>query len=116
MYYSVDWKEDFVIYLVAKPETILKRIIQRGSLDQVRKEWNERDIDYLKRVLSNYEKMLISSNDRNKVFIVDTEGLTTEELLKKIEDLITQITGYSFKKVQKTPPTQINLLNFINET
>jgi deoxyadenosine/deoxycytidine kinase len=116
MYYSVDWKEDFVIYLVAKPETILKRIIQRGSLDQVRKEWNERDMDYLKRVLSNYEKMLISSNDRNKVFIVDTEGLTTEELLKKIEDLITQITGYSFKKVQKTPPTQINLLNFINET
>ena len=30
-YNSIEWKEDYIIYLTAKPDTILKRIIQRHS-------------------------------------------------------------------------------------
>ncbi|MHA1391560.1 MAG: deoxynucleoside kinase, partial [Promethearchaeota archaeon] len=41
MYKSVKWKEDYVVYLTAETDTILKRIIQRGSIDNTRKDWNE---------------------------------------------------------------------------
>ena len=46
-YNSIKWREDYIIYLSAEPDTILKRIIQRGSIEKIRKEWNENDKKYL---------------------------------------------------------------------
>ena len=113
MYKSVDWKEHYIIYLIAEPNTILRRIIQRGAIDKSRKEWNEYEKKYLLTILSYYNQFLISKNQKEQVFIIDTEGLNEEQVLEKIIDLITELTGYSFKKVVESPSTQMNLFKFL---
>ena len=112
-YNSVKWREDLVIYLTAKPNTILRRIIQRGSLEIIRKEWNEGERDYLLKILSYYNQMLLSKRDKKKVFIIDTDELTPEEVLKEIEQIITDLSGYVFMKLIKQPSTQMNLIRFL---
>ncbi|MFX0104921.1 MAG: deoxynucleoside kinase, partial [Candidatus Hodarchaeota archaeon] len=57
-YNSIHWKEDYIFYLYAKPNTILKRIVQRGSLEKIRREWNEEDKEYLLKILSYYKQYL----------------------------------------------------------
>ena len=113
MYNSVDWREDYVIYLTAEPDTILKRIYQRGSLEVIRKEWNEHKRDYLLKILSYYDDFLISGNNKTKILVINTEHLLQEDVIKKIEELITQLSGYSFKKIEKPPSTQTTLKNFV---
>jgi len=113
MYKSVEWRENHIIYLNAKPETILKRIIQRGSLEKIRKEWNETERKYLQTILSYYNQFLLSKDIKEKVIIIDTDTSTPEEVLEKIETIITDLSGYSFKKIVETPSTQMNLLNFL---
>jgi len=112
-YNSVKWKEDYIIYLTAKPNTILRRIIQRGSLEKIRREWNEREKDYLLKILSFYNQMLLSKRDKKKVFIIDTDELSPEEVLKEVEEKITDISGYLFRKLLKQPSTQMNLIRFL---
>ncbi len=112
-YNSVKWKEDYIIYLTAKPNTILRRIIQRGSLEKIRREWNEREKDYLLKILSFYNQMLLSKRDKKKVFIIDTDELSLEEVLKEVEEKITDISGYLFRKLLKQPSTQMNLIRFL---
>jgi len=109
-YNSVKWKEDYIIYLTAKPDTILKRIIQRGSLEKIRKDWNEKEKDYLLKILSYYDQMLLS---KKEPLIIDTNRLTPEDVLKKFEQIITDLSGYSFRKIEKSPPTQMNLARFL---
>ncbi len=116
MYYSVDWREDYIIYLTATPETIMKRIIQRGSLEKIRKEWNEDRKDYLQRVLYYYDKLLISKDENNRVHVINTENLNQEEALLLVEEMISSLTGYSFKKIDKQPPTQMTLMKFIKNS
>jgi len=113
MYNSVDWREDYVIYLTAEPDTILKRIYQRGSLEEIRKEWNEHKRNYLLKILSYYDDFLISKTDKTKILMINTEHLLLAEVIKKIEELISQLTGYSFKKIEKPPSTQMTLINFL---
>ncbi|MHA1500181.1 MAG: deoxynucleoside kinase, partial [Promethearchaeota archaeon] len=113
MYNSVDWRENYIIYLTAEPDTILKRIYQRGSLEVIRKEWNEHKRDYLLKILSYYDDFLISGNNKTKILMINTEHLSQEDVIKKIEELITQLTGYSFKKLEKPPSTQMTLKNFL---
>jgi len=113
MYNSVDWREDYVIYLTAEPDTILKRIYQRGSLEEIRKEWNEHKRNYLLKILSYYDDFLISKTDKTKILMINTEHLSLEDIIKKIEELISQLTGYSFKKIEKPPSTQMTLTNFL---
>ncbi len=112
-YKSVKWKEDYVIYLSAKPETILKRIIQRGSLDQMRKEWNEFEKDYLLSILSYYNQFLLSQKDKDNLFVIDTDDLDPEDVVFEIEKIILDLTGYSFKKRIKTPKTQMSINKFL---
>lgn len=112
-YNSVKWKEDYIIYLTAKPNTILRRIIQRGSLEKIRTEWNEREKDYLLKILSFYNQMLLSKRDKKKVFIIDTDELSPEEVLKEVEEKITVISGYLFRKLLKQPSTQMDLIRFL---
>jgi deoxyadenosine/deoxycytidine kinase len=112
MYKSVKWKEDYIVYLTAEPNTILKRIIQRGSIDKIRKEWNESDKEYLLKILSYYDQFLLSKTQTKKIFIIDTDKLTTEEVVEEIKKKITNLSGYSFNKHVNPPSTQKNLIDF----
>lgn len=113
MFKSVRWREDYIIYLNACPETILKRIIQRGSLEKIRREWNEYEKAYLIKILSYYEQMLLSQDQSDQLFIIDTEKLLEDDVVEEIEEIITQISGYSFKKLEKIPSTQTTLSDFL---
>jgi thymidylate kinase len=110
---SFKWKEDYIIYLTAEPDTILKRIIQRGSLEKVRMDWNEREKDYLLKILSYYNQMLLSKQEKKEIFIIDTDKLTPEEVLKQVEEIITNLSGYNFIKLIKPSATQMNLTRFL---
>lgn len=112
-YNSVDWKEHYVIYLVAEPNTILKRIIQRGAIDKRREKWNEFEKDYLLEILSYYNQFLLSKNQQDHVFVINTEGLNEDQVLEKIMELVTELTGYSFNKEIESPSTQMNLIKFL---
>jgi len=112
-YKSVDWKEQYIIYLVAEPNTILRRIVQRGAIDKRRKEWNELEKEYLLKILSYYNQFLLSKIQEERVFLINTEGLNEEQVLEKIMELITELTGYSFKKEVDAPSTQMNLIKFL---
>jgi len=109
-YNSIDWKENYIFYLYAEPNTILKRIVQRGSLDKIRREWNEEDKDYLLTILSYYKQFLLP---KENIFMIDTENLVPEVVITKMMNLITEISGYSFEKFEKSIPTQSNILKFL---
>jgi len=109
-YKSIQWKEDFVFYLSAKPDTIMKRIIQRGSLEKFRKEWNEEDKEYLLTILSSYTQFL---STREGVFIVDTEKLNSGEVIEKMKMLITKLSDYTFQRLNTPPTTQMKMNKFL---
>jgi deoxyadenosine/deoxycytidine kinase len=113
MYKSVKWKEDYIIYLTAQPDTILKRIIQRGSIDKIRKEWNEEDKRYLLEILHYYNQFLLSENQTKEVFTIDTDRLTSDEVVEQVKQIITETSGYSFDKFENAPSTQKNLSDFV---
>jgi deoxyadenosine/deoxycytidine kinase len=113
MYKSVKWKEDYIIYLTAQPDTILKRIVRRGSIDTIRNDWNEDDKKYLLDILSYYNQFLYSENKTKKIFTIDTDNLTSEEVVTEIKRIITDTSGYSFDKIDNTPSTQKNLNDFV---
>ena len=109
-YNSIKWKEDYIIYLYATPNTILRRIIQRGSIEAIRLEWNEADKEYLIKILSYYNQFL---SKKHNVFKIDTENLTVEDVIDKIKIIITDLSGYSFDKLEKSETTQMNLNKFL---
>jgi len=113
MYKSVKWKEDYVIYLTAETDTILKRIIQRGSIDKTRKDWNEDDKKYLLEILSYYNQFLFPKNQTKKVFTIDTNNLTTENVIEEIKNIVTDLSGYSFNKYDNYSSTQKKLNDFM---
>ncbi len=111
-YNSIKWKEDYIIYLYANPNTILRRIIQRGSIEAIRLEWNEADKEYLIKILSYYNQFL---SKKQNVFKIETENLTVEDVIDKIKIIIADLSGYSFsfKKLEKSQTTQMNLNKFL---
>ena len=109
-YNSIKWKEDYIIYLYANPNTILRRIIQRGSIEAIRLEWNEADKEYFIKILSYYNQFL---SKKQNVFKIETENLTIEDVIDKIKIIITDLSGYSFKKLEKSQTTQMNLIKFL---
>ncbi len=109
-YNSIIWKEDYIIFLNAEPETILKRIIQRGSLERIRREWNEDDKKYLLKILSFYEQFF---STRKNVFTIDTNDLTPEDIINKIKKILTDLSGYTFEKIKQPSMTQMNLIKFL---
>ncbi len=112
-YNSVNWTEDYIIFLTAEPNTILKRIRERGSLEKVRKEWNEEQKEYLLNVLSYYNQVLLTKEKKDKVFIIKTDTLSQGEVLKQVEDIIYDLSEYSFKKQPRLPTTQMSLNKFL---
>ena len=109
-YNSIKWREDYIIHLTADPEVILKRIVQRGSLDKIRKEWNEDDINYLLSIISFYKQFFSS---KTNIFSIDTNELTPEMIVIKIEEIITELSDYSFEKKKEHSTTQMNLTKFL---
>lgn len=109
-YNSIKWREDYIIHLTAEPEVILKRIVQRGSLDKIRKEWNEDDINYLLGIISFYKQFFSS---KTNIFSIDTNESTPEMIVIKIKEIITELSDYSFEKKNEHSTTQMNLTKFI---
>ncbi len=109
-YKSIEWKENYIFYLSAEPNTIMKRIIQRGSLEKIRKEWNEDDKEYLLRIMSFYKQFLAT---HKSVFTINTEDVTPGDVILEMKALITQLSGYYFDKIEKPISTQMNLLKFL---
>ena len=114
-YKSIEWREDYIIYLTAAADTILKRIIQRGSLEKIRREWNETEKSYLLTILSYYNQFLSSNDIREKVIIIDTDKLTPEQVVEKIQEIFEDLSGYTFKKSIKPPKAQMSLFKFLKE-
>ncbi len=109
-YNSIKWKENYIIYLTAKPDIILKRIIHRGSLDKIRREWNEDDNNYLLTILAYYKQFL---STKSNVFPIDTNDLTPKEVIDIIKKIITDLSDYSFERIEQSPTTQMNLDKFL---
>lgn len=112
-YNSVKWREDYIIYLDADPDMIIKRTIQRGSLEKIRKEWNETEKNYLLNVLTFYNEILFSRKNPEQVFIINTDNLNPRNVLNKVEDIITEVSGYSFNQKLQPSPKQMNLKKFL---
>ncbi len=108
-YNSIKWKENYIIYLTAKPDVILKRIVQRGSLDKIRREWNEDDNNYLLKILAYYKQFL---SNKTNVFPINTNDLSPKEVVDKIKIIITDLSDYSFEKIEQSSTTQMNLDKF----
>ena len=109
-YNSINWKEDYIFYLFADPNIIMKRIFQRGSLEKIRQEWNENDKDYLMNILSYYKQFLSS---KGNVFLIDTNFLTPEQIIEEMKKIITELSDYSFSKLNQSSTRQMNLIKFI---
>ena len=108
-YNSIKWKEDYIIHLTAKADTILRRITQRGSLDKMRREWNEDDKNYLLTILSYYKQFL---STKTKIFPINTNDLTSDEVVIEIKNIITNLSDYTFEKIKQSSTTQMNLDKF----
>ncbi|GAH08300.1 unnamed protein product, partial [marine sediment metagenome] len=89
------------------------RIIRRGSIEKIRRAWNEEEKEYLLKIISFYNQFLLQKKEKNKIFIVNTENLTAEEVLKEVAEIITEISGYYFKKMVKPSATQLSIEGFI---
>ncbi|MBY8989864.1 MAG: deoxynucleoside kinase [Candidatus Lokiarchaeota archaeon] len=109
-YNSIKWKEDYIIYLTAEADTILKRITQRGSLDKMRKEWNEDDKNYLLTIVSYYKQFL---STKTKIFPINTNDLTSDEVVIEIKNIITNLSDYTFEKLEQSSTTQMNLDEYL---
>ncbi len=109
-YNSIQWKEDYIFYLYADPDTTMKRIIQRGSLEKIRREWNEYEKAYLLKILSYYKQFL---STKEEVFMIDTNNITSEEVIDELKMLITDLSDHSFEKLTKLSTTQTNMNKFL---
>ena len=119
LFKSIDWISEFIVYLTADPETIMKRIITRGRIsfekndqaEKQRKKWHERDKDYLLKVLKYYNEFLLSNSRKNKnLTIIPTDNLSPKNTAKKIEKIIFEsITD----KKQIEQGSHLDLTNFL---
>jgi thymidylate kinase len=120
MYKSIDWVPEHIIYLTAEPSIIIKRIVSRGQIslekqdiaEMQRKKWHERDRAYLLKVLKFYDEILLSKENRNKNFsTIQTNELSPSDVVKKIENIIFEISNYSYKR--QFEKSQIDMTKFL---
>ncbi|MBN2155733.1 MAG: deoxynucleoside kinase [Candidatus Lokiarchaeota archaeon] len=81
LFRSVNWYENVMIYLYAKPETLLSRITKRGSLEPDRLQWNEDDINYIKKLEKHYSIQIKKMENKIQIINIDTEGFNLEEVI-----------------------------------
>lgn len=109
MYESVEWHEDFLIYLTATPEVLLKRIAHRGSLDSQRLEWHEEDLAYINRLIEKYEQYFRRYKYDKDLVRIDTTNLTVEQVVKRVDLAIRRKAGLLSADALATPHVQKSL-------
>jgi len=110
LFKSVEWLEKYLIYIYAKPESILERIINRGSLDPTRLEWNEDDINYIRLLEKHYNYYLQLLKDKIRIFYVNSENKTPHETVDEIMDII-----HNLNPKNKLKPGQMSIDLWIKE-
>ncbi len=88
MYDSVSWREDYIIYLEADTNEIMKRIQTRGSLDAQRLQWNEGDVAYVELIKEKYEQYFRRYKSEKKLSRVNTSRLNAQQVVKRVELII----------------------------
>ncbi|MHA1604994.1 MAG: AAA family ATPase [Candidatus Freyarchaeota archaeon] len=85
LYKAVKWEETAVFYLEESPEQILKQLTTRKEKHPP--EWNETDINYIKKVIEGYEKVFEKFNP-NVIRIQNNRKITetVQEILEKIDN------------------------------
>jgi thymidylate kinase len=108
---SFHWQSETIIYLYAKPETIMKRILHRGSLMPERLTWNEDDMAYLKKILDNYEYYLKRQETKHKASVirVNTDNKGIDDMYHEILNIIEVRTGLPLYKKFTMPVSQLTL-------
>jgi thymidylate kinase len=110
-FHSQDWVEENVIYLEAEPNTIMNRILRRGSLDQERTKWNEDDFDYLKRIIHLYDEVFneFRLKEKSRLERIWTDNLSPEQIAEAIIKIIERKSGISIKRAIHLPANQAKL-------
>lgn len=106
MYQSVAWREDYIVYLEARPRTIYERIRNRALLETERMAWNEDDYQYLKKILRLYDKYLRKPAIKPKVHRVPTEDRSPKAVERAVRAFILEKTGYRKNWGQEKTPDQ----------
>ncbi len=88
MYDSVPWREDYLIYLEADTNEIMRRIQKRGSLDTQRLQWNEDDVAYVELIKEKYEQYFHRYNYEKKLSRVNTTNHNAQQVVKLVEGII----------------------------
>ncbi len=88
MYESVHWEEDYLIYLEADTNEIMKRIQKRGSLDSQRLQWNEDDVAYVELIKEKYEQYFRRYPFEKKLSRVNTTFQNAPQVVKIVEGII----------------------------
>jgi deoxyadenosine/deoxycytidine kinase len=110
LFNSVNWAENIMIYMEAKPEIILDRIRKRGSLETERLEWNEDDLKYIRLLEHQYNVYLykISRDTNIKIIRFNTNNLTITECADRIHQIIEENL-----RRENTDPNQKKLSNYL---
>jgi thymidylate kinase len=113
-YLSENWVTEYIIYLEAKPETIMNRIIKRGSLEKDRLKWNEDDLNYLKLVISKYELVFqqLGLKDNKRLYRISTENKTPQIIVDEILQIISKRTAINLNKRKRVPINQSKLTTY----
>lgn len=114
-YLSENWVKEYIIYLEAKPETIINRIIKRGSLEKDRLKWNEDDFNYLKLVISKYELVFqqLGLKDNKRLYRISTENKTPLIIAEEILQIISKRSAINLNKSKRVPINQSKLTTYL---
>ena len=96
LYRSVNWQENVMIYLRAKPETLLSRISKRGSLEPERLKWNEDDINYIKTLERFYTIHMKKMLNKIQIIDIDTEGYNLDEVISMVKNELDKLVPRKF--------------------
>jgi len=86
LYNSLNLKEPDMEIILWAPEDIISKRID-GRARESKKEWSENDLNYLKKINSEFEEYYKGFKDINPIYLVDASG-TIGETCKKIENII----------------------------
>jgi thymidylate kinase len=113
-YLSTKWVDEYIIYFQASPQTIMNRIIKRGSLDQERLKWNEGDMEYVKQILSKYEELFTETKieQKGRLIRINTDNRTPKDVTDEILQIIMDKTAIKLDRVIKTPINQKKLTDW----
>ena len=76
----------------------------------MRREWNEDDKNYLLTIVSYYKQFL---STKTKIFPINTNDLTSDEVVFEIKKIITILSDYTFEKLEQSSTTQMNLDEYL---